>query len=1641
MTFKITAAKSPNLVIRKNSPKKIVKQPKKLFPRLSDPDKQEELMEMYGSIIEDSNQWQDYVAYIQNFLTAHFSSESFFTTSHPVVHFPEGKEEPNEAFFEQWNNTYEDLCSKGYLNSLNVTQDSVTFYIPRLLVPVRFDYGTIIPDEHMEGITNTFKTLFKEFKFPTVIQSDTKESGRAYMVVPEKYTTGFVDVNDIIGLQFEDPVRDGSYKPENDIDYEPNKNVLDCLSVRITLDTIYTPSSVLGDEQRTVVARVPDAVGYTNLFVDARVTIPMEMALWLTHCTKAEEFIPSLFHGHICKIARDEGAEHEEEMRTMSLETTININKQVQKDFGYTPKRRVNKDGFTIVSSGNILYVPDKVSPEDYSDKLRACYDPETGKITPEKDVKELAAIPVNVDWMNDVFSYTTQTGSLIHQRIRGSIPLDDITIGRYLHHSIESPFGSDDPNSHEFMVNGNTLKDLFIKTGSEALRQLDLAERYNEENDAIYKYFVLLWETISNTFRGHALFNVFDASNRKRLIEEHGIVVNPKMDDYINAFIGYCRTISDNILNISGQAVSSLCLSKFTFHLIGYYTADSVKYMRAFHDNRIKNSENIPAKDKFELPSLPGLKSLMYHQADIATKTELLPTFLTADVQPGGGKTCSATVAFVQYLNKHPDKKVGVIVPDILVKEWYSFVTNSSQNQINCIGLTAKTVEKMISHLEIDRKGFLDYIHKLPTNSVIIIGMNMTTLKRDLFDSSKKLPYVQYGDSFLHVLPNTLLVRQFGLDKIFIDESQRAKNVEAQVSSSIKQIRSEANDGGGILSGTLVGNLGSDLVNQFGLEHPLILGNHEQFEQRYGIIDDGGRFLGFKRDAHVILRQDASPYTRWVQKTRSDWAYVLPKILGQYYQVKLTPNQQKWNNMLIDEAVQEIMNDPKIKKLLNSSDDDEDAQNKLENAIKAHLARVEIFINAPDARPRPTKGKAALFFADTSGVEQEDLVSPKLPYIQRIVYHHFHGGQFIAPDGTKMMLDGRPVIFKKQTSKIIIFCYHTEVTEHVFRHLKVPGINILKYQAGDEEVITRFKEDPRYQVLVASENSLREGLNLQVASRVIRVETLWTEGAEEQAISRVMRPDVADKYARTEINVDVLLTVNTMEMAKRARLISKIVMNARVKNFDENFHRWMDRHNIDQLPILRMNLKAIRNLNNTRDLAPYYNAQAVINDWEDRQFDEKRNRLKQLTAQKLGIPLEEVTPAMVKDFAMKPVVYAGRLPNSNQVWTPVPNGATPYDPRNLGLKPLSIIVEDDENEEENGGDESELHTVAVGDIVWTEYGFGKITKTNKKSVGVNVPVLGTVNLSKQVVFLPTHEENIKKLKKEIKATGGISFLQSGDPATAQNVKMSKKEAPKLDLSKAPKPPKTAPVNDEPVKINKDKIDQIVDKSIELHVYGAVLNGNACVIVYDEDEDGSQFKAVMKNMPEVKWRVMPPFASWHIKKARAVAPVLEMLNENFSVPSAVLKQFENLGQQLYRKGMQNLKQHTDLEWGTKDGETLNYNFSNFYRLNHTKSKLDNGLKIYPVVEDGELYLCAMIDIQRPQITKLKRLMTRLKSYGVGDYDETSTTLIHNSKTMNEAINIIRIMRKRFTVEGGNEAISTLKASRRLIMASKPDTKK
>lgn len=240
---------------------------------------------------------------------------------------------------------------------------------------------------------------------------------------------------------------------------------------------------------------------------------------------------------------------------------------------------------------------------------------------------------------------------------------------------------------------------------------------------------------------------------------------------------------------------------------------------------------------------------------------------------------------------------------------------------------------------------------------------------------------------------------------------------------------------------------------------------------------------------------------------------------------------------------------------------------------------------------------------------------------------------------------------------KVLIFCRYTRAVDAVFNGLPPKYKSIAKRFHGSLdgedkwENLEAFKNDPNIKILIANEQSITEGQNLQMASRIIRVDSPWSPGDYDQSTARIFRPDPAaakidesgkpGDMPREVIFIDWMMTMGTSEVAKVARLMWRTVEKVK---FDEKGNRRYEDLNQFSLDPISMSLDTLRERSTIEDFQDYFAAKAMLNDIEGNEFSEMRK-----TTVAAMIPLQAV-PAR-EDFAIMdtvPIVANQRIADPN---------------------------------------------------------------------------------------------------------------------------------------------------------------------------------------------------------------------------------------------------------------------------------------------------------------------------------------------------------------------------------------------------------
>lgn len=265
---------------------------------------------------------------------------------------------------------------------------------------------------------------------------------------------------------------------------------------------------------------------------------------------------------------------------------------------------------------------------------------------------------------------------------------------------------------------------------------------------------------------------------------------------------------------------------------------------------------------------------------------------------------------------------------------------------------------------------------------------------------------------------------------------------------------------------------------------------------------------------------------------------------------------------------------------------------------------------------------------------------------------------------------DKNPTVWKKEPlGKVIIITRYTDSAQAVFDALPpdyqkqatvFTGKNGNKWKGFEE-----FKTDPRRTILIANEQGMSEGHNLQMASRIIRAESPWGPGELDQTSARIFRPDPKGATEKADgkgelyrdiIYLDWVLADNTMEVAKQARVISKVFSTTRVEESENPLYQPVfKRFNVpthEEMPELGMGVEALRNRSRLED-EPYFSMQrayAALNGVERKEFNEMR---------------------VNGQAGLIPVAAQASLPGSAKIRVPFVANQDIPDPN--GWKPISI--------------------------------------------------------------------------------------------------------------------------------------------------------------------------------------------------------------------------------------------------------------------------------------------------------------------------------------------------------------------------------
>lgn len=1214
---------------------------------------------------------------------------------------------------------------------------------------------------------------------------------------------------------------------------------------------------------------------------------------------------------------------------------------------------RVNEYGLSVTPDGRIVWLPEKLDNttryEDLYSQVGDKGDDTFGLVDlvsasralisgQELKVGLPANIPVLIDWVNNRFAFTQSNGVLkildltrfnavnaAHARnILGAVSVDPKEFVMYAHMAVTAGLhdrlffteeeaqiiNADDPVTasrligeggitvEEYLPIALTYYENFIlgKSKSKSTVAMPLSEVSIEGPE--------IWRPLArfiDSAQAAVLANM-DAVNHKYSVS--GTVSRLGMMILIS---NYGNNFSDTVAR-----ANTICSAAQNQGVDKNWTPPSVPLIM---DN----------------PERPF--SLLPHQAKVRNIMKGDPDFAILPVQAGGGKTPLAIVDVLMEIKANRSQPYLIMCPPALVPQYVKEVTYFTAGKLNVIPIATDTIL---------RNGFqrlTEMIRTAPRNTVVIV--NYDVLRNRAYD-------VCYGTTNVKVYPIIEFLRQFNFGYALMDEAHYLKNDSQRTRAAqilIADIPKKR-----LASGTMAHDSPSDLAIQIALLDPTLFGSREDFNRTFGEEVAGGRVMKWRPQAQQLIMERIKSRVVVAKAMRKEWAALLPHAVERMHKVDMSDAQRTVYETILTEALDRMKEDaksnPALKKFFEGEvaaspmpmlkngdqgqneeedeeaeqDADESAGEDLANLLGFYLARIEQFLTAP--------GKDELGARILQG---DDLRSPKVNKILEIVKEH---------------------IDKNLPGKVLIFTNFVESAEEIFEaagpDLRRSGI---LYTAGNKvEDGAAFETNDSKRWMVGVENSMNTGLNFQFVSRLIRVENVWNPGTLEQGNSRINRPEMKKADERPSIYYDWIITNNSVDVTKVARLISKIIAVSKFENTESPAYE-----SIPDVPVIKMSAASIQRNNSWEtDLKDYMIAYQEHNQVRFDDYEDYKAKHGGLTL----FPLQEA-PRPPDAALMASVPYVAGL----ELYKGSEHGLLRADEY--------MRMSADEMADDSGGDEDE--EVAEGQLtkaqqrkydmaqsvkgkrVHTEFGDGVIKGVGFKRKQLNVALDNgyLVKVRFSGAFIITDKANeeqdlrtqiLNGIAEDMPVQEGVTMEGARVKVDAVGMRRAEQERMrkqreqdrqnKVRPGKAPKPGK-------PVKE--------VAPSISVELQFNVSNGFLSVVhfVQEGSDAGNALQAL--GFRPVEPYVYAPVnnANQFLKQFQAWKDAGFSFEKNFAKTGA-------------SDALRNLMEM--LRAGQVAKGAMNYRFSsqnqlqNFFRMELKPTASSTEFKPYPMIEDGQAYI-------------------------------------------------------------------------------------
>jgi hypothetical protein len=703
-------------------------------------------------------------------------------------------------------------------------------------------------------------------------------------------------------------------------------------------------------------------------------------------------------------------------------------------------------------------------------------------------------------------------------------------------------------------------------------------------------------------------------------------------------------------------------------------YVPDSDAIMKRVIEIEEKNKANdaIDVED-IKVPGTSDKAEMFPHQVKAHKTLRNRPHWAVLDVAPGGGKTIlllsDAACCIRECLAENIQIRPIVLCPDKLIRNWVEDMQKISGSTWNMIPLNTKIFNRW------GRENLDKILSEAPVNTIVVAGFDFLSSKKYRMSIGNHTEVVSAPLEFLQRYGfNYVAIDEVHKGKNF-DSARHKLMKQLSTASHVKFVRlasgtlvpNEVSDIVGIAA--MMSAQIFRTKEEYEQQSTLLLHSDDVFIQKLNknqktrkklsnfaaVISIRRKEWAFMLPAPVEsftaidLVQDGDTLSELHQRI---YDAILEHALKELDEAKAKAKHRAKGDEEGEDDAGEAggTDDDNADELVKGPSDDEDEDTgeyaAVADKFEYWLQRLEQCLTDPMSDPL-----AKEVFKD---VDASNYVSLKVKTIVNLISKHFNpptwskGTQYDEYD--RVMFEGKMYVARKlnvddwrtksfvstmspsddtqrwkqeDLGKVLVFCRYKCSVDAIMRALPEELKKISRIYSGNEDARKKLQnledfKDPKNEkvkVLIAIEQGIQEGHNMQAASRIIRVECPWTPGEIDQAQSRIFRPDpstlVGKEIARSVIYLDWVMVNGTLEVTKLARLYAKTVVNAQFDEADNPRYQDIMQYSYlrDERP--RMSRETIACTDRWEDIEePYIGPYTVYVGIRNTEFQEMKKKL-----------------------------------------------------------------------------------------------------------------------------------------------------------------------------------------------------------------------------------------------------------------------------------------------------------------------------------------------------------------------------------------------------------------------------------------------